>query len=287
MGTPTQAYAERRFESADGLSLYYRDYGDAGSPRPPLLCLAGLTRNSKDFHDLACRYGAGRRVITLDYRGRGRSDWDADYTNYHPRTYLQDIQRLLAAARAPRVVVVGTSLGGIMGMLLAALQPGAVGGLVLNDVGPEVEPEGIARIMGYVGESPPLPSWEVATRTLKRTFEAAYPDLSDARWAALARTLLDEGPDGRPRQDYDPAIKRAIEETSETADLWPLFGALAAVPTLLLRGALSDILGRRTAERMKAQKPDLDWVEVPNRGHVPLLDEPECLEALDAFFARV
>lgn len=279
-------YLERRLTAQDGLALSYRHYGDATSEKTPLLCLAGLTRSANDFHDLARRYAPERRVLALDLRGRGRSAYDPDWRNYRPDVYLRDIGHLLAAENAHRVIVVGTSLGGILAMGLAVALPAALAAVVLNDVGPEIDPVGIARIKGYVGQETELGDWDAAIRRLKELFGAALPDLPEERWSELARSHFREGPDGRPALDYDPAIRRPFEQSGDTTDMWPLFGALEKVPTLLIRGALSDILSEATAAAMAAAKPDLIRVEVANRGHAPLLDEPECLAALDDFIAR-
>jgi len=279
-------YVERRITAQDGLALRYRHYGDAVSEKTPLLCLAGLTRNAKDFHGLAQRYAPERRVLALDLRGRGRSAYDPDWRNYRPEVYLRDVAHLLAAENLHRVIVVGTSLGGLLAMGLAVALPAALKAVVLNDIGPEIDPAGIARIKGYVGQESELGDWEAATRRLKELFGVAWPDLAEARWSELAREHFREGPDGRPAMDYDPAIRRPFEGNDDSPDMWPLFGALQEVPTLLIRGALSDILSEATAAAMAAAKPDLIRVDVANRGHVPLLDEPECLAALDDFIAR-
>ncbi len=279
-------FLERTVSAQDGLALSYRHYGDAGSAKTPLLCLAGLTRNAKDFHELALRYAPERRVLAMDYRGRGRSAYDPDWRNYRPPVYIRDITHLLAAENVHRVIVLGTSLGGILAMALAVALPAALAGVVLNDIGPEIDGAGIARIKGYVGQETALGDWEAATRRLKELFGVAYPDLPEERWRALAHVHFREDADGGPALDYDPAIRRALENDAAGADMWPLFGALAEVPTLVIRGAISDILSEATVAAMAAAKPDLVSLSVANRGHAPLLDEPECLAALDDFIAR-
>jgi pimeloyl-ACP methyl ester carboxylesterase len=286
MTAAPQGYLERRITAQDGLALSYRHYGDAVSEKTPLLCLAGLTRNAKDFHGLARRYAPERRVLALDLRGRGRSAYDPDWRNYAPEVYLRDVAHLLAAENAHRVIVVGTSLGGLLAMGLAVSLPSALKAVVLNDIGPEIDPGGIARIKSYVGRETELGDWDAATRRLKELFGVSWPDLPEGRWNELAREHFREGPDGRPAMDYDPAIRRPFEANDDSPDMWPLFGALEKVPTLLIRGALSDILSEATATAMAEVKPDLIRVDVANRGHVPLLDEPECLAALDDFIAR-
>ena len=282
------AWQERYFESSDGLSLYYRDYHPAEeSDRLPVLCLPGLTRNSRDFEALALRLQrAGRRVLTPDLRGRGRSQHDPDWSNYQPTTYLSDLAALQAAAGAERVVVVGTSLGGILAMLIAATRPAAIAAAVLNDVGPEIAPEGLQRIAQYVGRHIPVGSWEEAAAQARATYGLALPDLTDAQWLAFARRSYVEV-DGVPRLDMDPMIGEAVRAAPSGAapDLWPVYGALRPLPALAVRGELSDVLSEATFERMALEKPDLRRVTVARRGHPPLLDEPECVLAIDEFLS--
>jgi pimeloyl-ACP methyl ester carboxylesterase len=279
---------ERWFDSADGLRLYYRDYAAESPGRLPVLCLPGLTRNSRDFEHVALRLRAGRRVLCADLRGRGRSQHDPNWQNYHPGTYLADIARLLDDAGVERCVYFGTSLGGILTMLTAATAPQRVAAAILNDVGPEVDPAGLARIASYVGRFPPARTWDDAVRLVRATYEFALPGLSDEQWLDYTRRSYSDV-DGSPKLDMDPMIGEAVRSAPAAAapDLWPVFRALAAVPTLVLRGASSDILSRATLDRMQAEKPDLVSVEVPNRGHVPLLDEPEAVAAIDAFLDRL
>jgi pimeloyl-ACP methyl ester carboxylesterase len=282
------AWQERYFESADGLSLYYRDYRPAEeSDRLPVLCLPGLTRNSRDFEALALRLQrAGRRVLTPDLRGRGRSQHDPNWSNYQPTTYLGDLAALQAAAGAERVVVVGTSLGGILAMLIAATRPAAIAAAVLNDVGPEIAPEGLQRIARYVGRHNPVGSWEEAAAQARATYGLALPDLTDAQWLAFARRSYVEV-DGVPCLDMDPMIGEAVRAAPSGAapDLWPVYGALRPLPALAVRGELSDVLSEATFDRMALEKPDLRRVTVARRGHPPLLDEPECILAIDGFLS--
>ena len=281
------AWRDCYFESSDRLMLYYREYPVPDTDRLPVVCLPGLTRNSRDFESLALRMQrAGRRVLAPDLRGRGRSQHDPNWTNYHPGTYLGDIEALQAAADAERVVVVGTSLGGILAMLIAATRPAAIAGAVLNDVGPEIAPEGLQRISQYVGRAAPVTSWEEAAAQTRATYELALPDLTDEEWLAYARRSYVEV-EGQLRLAMDPMIGEAVRAAPAGAapDLWPVFGALAPLPALALRGEFSDILSEGTFERMGREKPDLRRVTVRRRGHVPLLDEPECVDAIDEFLA--
>ena len=280
--------AERYYSSADGLRLFYRDFAPLSAPaRLPVLCLPGLTRNSRDFSHVAERIRRDRRVLCADLRGRGRSQHDPVWQNYHPGTYLADIGLLLQDAGITRCVLLGTSLGGILSMLLTATQPGLVAGVILNDVGPEVAPEGLARIASYVGRAAPPATWDEAIVIVRATYENGMPGLSHEQWAAYARRSYSDV-DGKPKLDMDPMIGEAVRSAPAAAapDLWGLYAGLQPVPTLALRGATSDILSPATFARMQREKPDLVRVEVPDRGHTPQLDEPASVAAIDAFLSR-
>lgn len=277
-------FRERRYTAQDGLSLCFRDYGDATTDELPLLCLAGLTRNSKDFDAFARRL-APRRVLCPDYRGRGRSDRDPDARRYEPWTYVSDILHLLALANIHRLVVVGTSLGGILAMILGAARPSSLAGVVLNDIGPDIPTDGRERIARHAEEAGPYPSLDAAAQALRANYGSAYPDLDDAGWRAMAETSFVRDADDRYRFDYDPRIARTVRGApgDDPRRLWDLFGTLARIPTLCVRGALSDVLRTETVAAMTSAKPDLQSVEVPNRGHTPELNEPTCVEAIDRF----
>lgn len=277
-------YIERRITSFDNLSLYVRDYGDPLDPRAPLFCLGGLTRNCKDFESLAERYSAdGRRVICPDYRGRGQSAYDPDWRNYDPRIYIRDIQDLLSALNTHHVVVVGTSLGGILGMGMAVAAPGALAAVVMNDVGPKVETGGLDFIINYIKEDRPHDDWDGAVATIK----TMLPNLTfqdDGIWLKMAQNTFREREDGRLYFDWDVNIVKPMQVSSYAIpDMWPLFRALKNVPTLVLRGAESDILSRETFAEMQKVKPDMIGIEIPRAGHVPTMAEPESRAALEAF----
>jgi pimeloyl-ACP methyl ester carboxylesterase len=284
-------FEERRWTSNDGLALYARDYPTAvEAARLPVVCLHGLTRNSKDFEELAPRIAAsGRRVIVPDVRGRGLSDRDPNAANYHPRTYARDVLALMASLEVPRAVFIGTSMGGIITMTLAAIRSSAVAAAILNDVGPAIAPEGLARILAYTGKDPGVRSWDDAVEYVRGTSAAALPSFGPDDWRRFAeRTFRDRG-DG-PQLDYDPAISGPLRPPSRLAKLaaWLLFRRLARKrPTLLVRGALSDIVSRDIADRMKRHAPGLELAEVPGVGHAPMLDEPAAIAAIDSFLDRV
>lgn len=284
----SQSYAEIHWQSHDGLRLYARVYDGPGSGAPTVLCLHGLTRNSRDFEDLAPHLQRRYRVVVPDLRGRGSSARDPNWKNYQPAIYVQDILALLGTVEAPRVAIVGTSLGGMLAMMLGIGQPARVAGIVLNDVGPEVDPVGVERIKQYAGRLAPARTWSEATGQIRGIFADAWPNLEDDRWAALARRSYRENAAGMVEIDADPNIGEALRAAPAAAlDLWPFWKALRKVPTLAIRGERSDILSAATFARMKAENPDLQQLLVAGRGHVPLLDEPECIAALDTFLARV
>jgi len=281
-------WQDRYFSSADGLRLYYRDYPAAEGARLPVMCLPGLTRNCRDFEVVAARLQRTRRVLSPDLRGRGRSQHDPQWQNYHPGTYVGDLARLLADAGVERVILLGTSLGGILSMLIAATTPQVPAAVILNDVGPEVAAEGLQRIAQYVGRHAPVGSWAEAAAQARATYGLALPDLSDDDWLTFARRSFVEA-DGVPRLDMDPMIGEAVRAAPSGAapDLWPIYAALKPLPALAIRGAMSDVLSETTFDRMAREKPDLERLTVPRRGHPPLLDEPECVTAIDEFLARL
>jgi pimeloyl-ACP methyl ester carboxylesterase len=275
------------YNSADGLRLYCGLYAAHRPGGLPVLCLPGLTRNCRDFATLAAHLSEQREVLTSDLRGRGRSEWDPDPTHYQIPTYIQDMWALLQSRRLSRVLVVGTSLGGLLGMVMAAMKPDLIAGVVLNDAGPEIDPAGLRRIAGYAGKLPPVSSWAEATAQAKSVYGLALPGLSDAQWLHYAHCGYRENSAGVPVPDMDPTIGEAFKNPASAAtDLWPLFAQIKGVPMLVIRGSLSDLLSAATVARMVREKPDLQYITVANRGHTPLLNEPECLAAIDAFVAR-
>jgi pimeloyl-ACP methyl ester carboxylesterase len=276
--------AQYWFNSHDGLRLFSRVYAAPSAGAPVVLCLHGLMRNSRDFEELATHLSARARVIVPDIRGRGFSARDPDPNNYQIPIYLGDALLLLAGLGAERVTVIGTSMGGLMAMVLAVMQPQLVARIVLNDIGPEVDPVGLERIRGYAGKDAPVHSWGEAIAQVRNTYATVWPDLSEERWEKIARLSYRAGAQGVPEVDADPRIAEVARKSQSIApDLWPLWGALAKVPMLAIRGAQSDILSAATLARMQREKRDLEVLTVANRGHAPMLDEPECLAAIDKF----
>lgn len=277
-------YRDGHFTSRDGLSLYYRDYGDPLSPRTPLLCFGGLVRNSADFDAVAARAGSARRVLCPDYRGRGRSAYDPDWRHYAPEYYLSDALQLLTVTGTKRAIVLGTSMGGLLAMGLAAFQPTAIAGLVLNDIGPTVSSQGFARIISYIGVDHPQPDWPSAVHFLQELM----PTMSlgtDADWLGFAKATYRAGDDGLLHFDWDTNIAKSLG-VAPRPDLWSMFRALGPIPVLVLRGEQSDIFSVETFDKMAEVKPDLLRVTVPGSGHAPTLGEPIAASALDAFLDR-
>ncbi|KRA84558.1 alpha/beta fold hydrolase [Altererythrobacter sp. Root672] len=274
--------------SADGLTLRYRDY-PGGEGRPPILCIPGLTRNARDFESVAAAFAGEWRVICADLRGRGLSDYAKDSASYNPMQYVADISALLDQAGFERVIVIGTSLGGIVAMLLATLAPDRIAGVVLNDIGPHIEEAGLARIRDYVGQGRSYPTWMHAARGLREQGGIAYPEFKVSDWLKLAKRLMAVGPGGRIAFDYDMKIAEPFSTPSGTApaDMWPAFQALAGRPVLAIRGGVSDILSAATLSRMKKELPGLEAVTIRRVGHAPTLDEPQALEAISRLLGKV
>ncbi len=278
--------------SNDGLRLHYRDYADGqgvDSARPPILCLPGLTRNARDFESVAERLSRDWRVISVDFRGRGESAYAKDAMTYVPLTYVQDVERLLTDLKIDRFISFGTSLGGIVTMLLAATGHARIAGAVLNDVGPVIEATGLDRIRGYVGKGGAYPTWLHAARGLAETNAGVFPryDLTD--WLVMAKRTMRLSGNGRIVPDYDKKIAEPFRLPGGEAgiDLWPAFAALAGVPTLIVRGGLSDLLSPATVDDMVARLPKGASVTVAGVGHAPVLDEPDAVTAIDALLARI
>jgi pimeloyl-ACP methyl ester carboxylesterase len=283
----SESVLDHFFASGDGLRLHCAVYPAARPSGLPVLCLPGLTRNSRDFSALARHLQPNREVLALDLRGRGLSAWDPEPSRYQLPVYVQDAWALLDSRPISRLIVIGTSLGALMGMVMAAVRPDRIAGLILNDAGPEIDPAGVRRIAGYAGKLPPVRTWAEAAAQTKSVYGSALPGLTDEQWLEFTHRGYRENAAGVPMPDVDPKIAQAFQQpASAPADLWPLYAQLKEMPMLAIRGALSDILSAPTLARMAREKPDLHAITVENRGHVPLLDEPECLSAIDAFLAR-
>ncbi|MGO4571579.1 alpha/beta fold hydrolase [Microvirga sp. 2TAF3] len=277
------SYRDLFVSAADGLRLFARDYGPDIGDALPVVCLPGLARTSEDFHELAESLSRDadlpRRVIALDYRGRGRSEWDKDWRNYDVRIEANDVQQVLTAAGIHKAVFVGTSRGGLITMALSAIHPSLLAGAVLNDVGPVIEGKGLIRIRSYIGKLPAPRNMSEAAHLLKRMSDAQFPRYTEEQWLKLARGTWRE--DAR-REDggglvlnYDPQLMKTLEAVDLEMPLpvlWPLFEGLKPFPVLAIRGANSDLLTHKTLQAMQDAHPRLKTVTVPDQGHAPAID---------------
>lgn len=289
--TTSNAWTDHYWWSADGIRLHCRIYG-ATNPEEgllPILCLPGLTRNARDFDELAPALAAGGPVAAVDFRGRGDSGYAKDAMTYVPLTYVQDVALLIDSLKWQRFAVIGTSLGGLVAMLLAGTMPGRFAGAVLNDVGPELGADGLARIRSYVGSAPSQPTWLHAARQTADLNAAVFPDYDIHDWLRMVHRTHRLTPEGRIVADYDKQIAAPFRLPGGEAgiDLWPAFDALAAHPLLIVRGALSDILEAATAQKMLARTRDAALCTVAGLGHAPTLDEPEARTAIAAWRAKL
>ncbi|NOD77212.1 MULTISPECIES: alpha/beta fold hydrolase [unclassified Ruegeria] len=265
------------FTTTDGKRIYFEETGTG----TPLLCLAGLTRNSRDFSFFA-PHAADLRMIATDYRGRGRSDYDPDFMNYNILRESHDAIELLDVLGIEKTFVLGTSRGGLIAMALAASHPERLAGVILNDVGPVIETSGIAKIMAYVGTQPTAQTYDEAALTLKQVMEPQFPGVSLETWRMQAEIQYEKHEDGLALR-YDPALRKALIEqaaSGATPDLWMFFEALRDIPTGVIRGANSDVLSTETVAEMHDRHPGLISTEVPDRGHVPFLNEPQSLDLI-------
>lgn len=283
------SWSDRYWTSRDGLKLHYRDY-DGPADRPPVLCLHGLTRNSRDYESLADRLAGEWRVLVPDFRGRGESEYDPQPGRYTPPTYAADVLQLLDELQIEKAVFVGTSLGGLVTMVVAAFAPQRIAGAVLNDVGPELDKAGIDRIRSYVGQPLLFANWDQAADELSSKYSDRHPAYGKDLWLRYAKRVARQTERGI-ELDYDMAIaepfKQMDDPTAAAADAWPLFKALAGRPVLILRGENTDLFSAETAQKMVEIVPGAELVTVPDVGHAPDFEEPESIAAVDRLLQRV
>jgi pimeloyl-ACP methyl ester carboxylesterase len=281
-------YSDGYWWSRDGLRLHYRDYAGP-EDRPPVICFPGLTRNARDYEALAERLAGEWRVLCVEFRGRGESAYAKDAMTYVPLTYFQDVEALLETLGITRFVAVGTSLGGIVTMLLAAAERDKLAGVVLNDVGPELDPAGLARIRGYVGKAVWYPTWIHAARAIAENNADVYPGYGIEDWLGMAKRLFRVNSSGRIVLDYDMKIAEPfrVPGADSGPDMWPTLDAMAGRPLLIVRGERSDILSAATADKMLARVPGAELVTVAGVGHAPSLDEPEAVVGIERMLSRV
>nr|WP_137680061.1 alpha/beta hydrolase [Aurantiacibacter suaedae] len=284
----TSEYADLSWESSEGLKLHARDY-TGRADRPAILCLPGLTRNARDFEPVAKIFAGDWRVLAVDFRGRGESDYAKESDSYVPLTYVADVLALVDELKLEKVVAIGTSLGGIVTTLIALQRPDLLAGVVLNDIGPVIEADGMARIRDYVGQGRSFPTWMHAARSLREASLYVYPDYAIEDWLTLAKRLMCVGNNGRIAYDYDMKIAEPFSDPAalDELDLWPAFEALRGKPGLVLRGELSDLLSPATFTAMGERLPGFDCVTVPRVGHAPTLAEPEAQAAIARLLDRV
>ena len=283
------SWNDRQWTSRDGLKLYYRDY-EGPADRPPVLCLHGLTRNSRDFESLADRLAGDWRVIVPDFRGRGMSDHDLVSARYMPPTYAADVLQLLDELNIEEAVFIGTSLGGLVTMIVAGFAPQRIAGALLNDVGPELNMDGIERIREYVGKPLLFEGWDDAAKQFAAKYPDRHPRYGHEEWVRYAPRICRQTDRG-VEFDYDMAIAEPFKDIDSNAtgapDAWPLYRALSGRPVLILRGENSDLFTEEVARKMARSIPDAEFVTIPDVGHAPDFDEPETIEAVDRLLERV
>jgi pimeloyl-ACP methyl ester carboxylesterase len=279
------SHRDMYWQSHDRLRLYARVYDTPAPARATVLCLPGLRRNSSDFEDIAPHLQqAGYRLIAPDFRGRGLSARDRRVTNYQTNVYVHDLLKLLSVLEVQTVSVLGTALGGLVGMMLAVAQRARVSGLILNDMGPEVAATGAARFLSIIADRTPPRDWAEATRRQQALYADAWPDLPPARWSQLTRRVFREDAHGRITMDCDPMVTdMTLQRPASSTDLWPLWAGLHPLPVQVIHGARSDVLTPPILERMAKEHPGLRHVSLADRGHFPLLDEPVAIHAIDHF----
>ena len=285
-------WSDQYWWSSDGVRLHARVYAgpDGTESIPPILCMPGLARNARDFEALAPHIARYRKVIVIEFRGRGESAYAKDPMTYVPLTYVQDVVAMLDELAIDRFTTIGTSLGGLVAMLMAATLPGRLVGAVLNDVGPELQTAGLERIRDYIGAGGSQPTWMHAARAFAELNGAVYPGYDIHDWLRLTKRTHRLTAEGRIVTDYDKQIAAPLRVPGggdAAADLWPVYRALGDIPLLILRGELSDILARSAGEKMVAELPRARLVEVPGVGHAPTMDEPAALAAIDAWIAEL
>jgi len=281
------SWSDGYWGSSDGLRLHYRDY-PGSEQRPTIICIPGLTRNARDFEGVAERLSPDWRVICVDLRGRGESAHAKDPMSYVPASYVEDMEALLAELKLERFILFGTSLGGLVTMLLSMRHKDRIAGALINDIGPVIDPAGIERIKTYVGKSQSWPTWLHAARHFSELLHDAYPKWSLDQWLVFTKRVGKLSSAGRVVLDYDMRIAEPFRVSGGDTgfDLWSAFRGLADVPLLVVRGEQSDLLTQNTLEQMQAQMPLMESVTVPDVGHAPTLDEPEAQAAIDRLLSR-
>lgn len=281
-------FEDRYWTSQDGLKLHYRHYAGRDD-RPVVLCMHGLTRNARDFEDVAARLAGEWRVICPDMRGRGDSAYAKDPATYNPVQYVQDVTVLLDELGIDRFVSIGTSMGGLMTIIMGYTMPDRIAGALFNDIGPQIETLGLDRIMDYLGQARTFPTWMHAARALEETHGAAFPDWGIDDWLIMAKRTMTLSSNGRVVFDYDMKIAEPFKgvDYGTQPDMWPAFAAVAKNPVTVLRGELTELLAEANFRKMGEVSPTVELVTIPRVGHAPTLDEPEAVAAIDRLLARI
>lgn len=280
-------------QSADGLKLHAKVIGPDNSAALPVFCVPGLTRTTDDFNEiaiaLATNPGTPRKVVAIDLRGRGLSDYDPDPAKYSVPVELGDVLTMATSLGVSRTIMLGTSRGGLISMALAAAQPQLLAGVILNDIGPELDIRGLMKIKGYLASPPPVTTWDEGARGMRDLFGGVFPSLTDADWMAWARRAFREKAGGGLERTYDLNIARTLDgldPASPLPQVWELFDALAGIPLMLIHGELSDLLSPQGVQDMITRRPDIDLVKVADQGHAPLLADKPTMDRIIAFCAR-
>lgn len=281
-------YADRYWTSRDGLKLHYRDY-PGREDRPPIICMHALTRNARDFENLASRLAGEWRIICPEMRGRGESDYARDAATYNPLQYVEDMGALFEEAEIDRFIAIGSSLGGIMAFIIGMTEPERIVAAAFNDIGPYIEPAGLERVKAHVGQGRNFPTWMHAARDLEGVHGTFFPDYELVDWLAMAKRLMTLSSNGRIVFDYDMKIAEPFLDMDVHAqtDLWPGLDALAGKPLLFIHGELSDLLTTEILGKMKQRARNAEAVTLPRVGHTPTLDEPEAVTAIGRLLAKV
>ncbi|MEP2102967.1 MAG: alpha/beta hydrolase [Parasphingorhabdus sp.] len=285
--TDEKIYQDQYWESDDGLKLHYRDYPSAGS-KTPIICVPGLTRNIRDFEHLGQWMNGDRRIVMINLRGRGDSEYAKDSATYSPKSYVADIVKLMDEIALPNAIFFGTSLGGIVTMLMGSMHPDRVAGALLNDIGPEIDQRGLDRIGESVGQGRSFDTWAHAARDLAETSGHIYPDYNLKEWIGFAKKLYRMNSSGRIKLDYDMKISEPFESKGGGNEaIWKMLESLKDLPTLILRGELSDLFSDATARKMMEILEQGEFVTIARVGHAPSLEEPRSLDAIAALLQRV
>jgi pimeloyl-ACP methyl ester carboxylesterase len=293
MPTALSSFTDHYCQSADGLKLHAKSIGPDNAKALPVLCLPGLTRTTDDFDDIARALanapGVPRKVIAMDFRGRGLSGYDSDPANYNVVVECNDVIAMAASLNLRRAIFLGTSRGGIVSMVMAATKPELMAGLIFNDIGPALDMKGLMKIVGYIADPPPRQTFDEAARGLKELFGSVFPKLDDAGWMAWARRAFRETQGGGLERTYDLKLSKTLEgidASNPPPPAWELFDKLAGKPLMLIHGELSDLLSPQGVNDMMTRRPDIDLVEVRDEGHAPLLADKPTMDRIIAFCAR-